>query len=64
LYSSRQAPCAVSVNLHDWVILGYTGLYFAGNNLFMMPMLISFLFVPRRWVQMKYFTWYAELLPE
>ena len=32
-------------------------------NYLMIPALVSCAYIPRRWVQQKYFTWHAELLP-
>jgi hypothetical protein len=32
-------------------------------NYLLLPTLVSTCFIPRRWVQQKYFTWHAELLP-
>ena len=29
----------------------------------LLPTLISMMFIPRRWVQQRYFTWHAELVP-
>jgi len=41
----------------------FLGLYVAGWNICLLPMLISSLMVPRRLVQTNYFCWHAELLP-
>ena len=64
LYSSGQAKSAILTNVGDLMVLVYAGAYLAGNNLLLLPFFVSLLYIPRRWVQMKYFTWYAELLPE
>ena len=34
-----------------------------GVKFALLPMLVSFAFIPRRWTQLYYFTWHAELLP-
>ena len=47
----------------DYTVLGSFAGWMFWDNVLMLPALISMLYVPRRWTQLKYFTWHAELLP-
>lgn len=63
LYQSKEAQQAVKAGYADYTILGSAALYLAGAKIFFLPMLVATLYVPRRWTQLYYFTWHAELLP-
>lgn len=63
LYQSKEARHAVMTGYSDWVALGATAAWLGGVQLCLLPMLISYLYIPRRWTQSWYFTWHAELLP-
>lgn len=64
LYGSRQANWAVRWGFGDICVLASWGLYlFTPAHLMLLPAIIQLAFVPRRWVQQRYFTWHAELLP-
>jgi hypothetical protein len=63
LYQSHQAKDAMFWSYSDYTILGSFAGWMLYDNVLMLPALISFLYVPRRWTQLKYFTWHAELLP-
>lgn len=65
LYQSPQANWALTWGYADFTVLSLWGcwLLVPNGSIFLLPSLVSFLFVPRRWVQQRYFTWHAELLP-
>ena len=63
LYQSNQAPHAVSWGRLDWFTLLFYVLWASGKSHFMIPALVSSLYIPRRWSIQKHFTWHAELLP-
>lgn len=51
LYQSRQAEHAVSWGYADWAVLFSFSAWAAGSHIALLPMLVSFAFVPRRWTQ-------------
>jgi hypothetical protein len=63
LYQSRQADWAVAWGYADWGVLFAFGAWASGSHIALLPMLVSFAFVPRRWTQQTYFCWHAEMLP-
>lgn len=65
LYQSKQAPFVLKWGYGDFVTVGLFTTYMLvpSYNFLLLPTLISCAFIPRRWVQQKYFTWHAELLP-
>ena len=63
LYQSRQADWAVTWGYADWTVLGSFAAWLGGVHYALLPMLISFALVPRRWTQQTYFCWHAEMLP-
>ena len=63
LYQSNLAAYALKLGYADYVTLGYFFGYAFVHPCFLLPSLVSCLFVPRRITMTKYFTWHAELLP-
>lgn len=63
LYQSKEARYAVMTGYADYVAAGATLAWLGGIQIALLPMLVSYLYVPRRWTQALYFTWHAELLP-
>ena len=63
LYQSKHAEWAVTWGYADWAVLLTFAAWAGGSHFALLPMLISFAFVPRRWTQQAYFCWHAELLP-
>ena len=63
LYQSHQAKDAMLWSYADYTVIGSFAGWMLVNNVLMLPALVSLLYMPRRWTQLKYFTWHAELLP-
>ena len=65
LYQSKQANMALKWSYADVTSASLFALWavFPSCNYLLLPFLVSTTFIPRRWVQQKYFTWHAELLP-
>jgi len=64
LYQSNQAKWAVRWGYADSaLLLSWSTYLLLGYSQMLLPSLISLAFVPRRWVQQRYFTWHAELIP-
>ena len=65
LYQSTQANWALTWGYADFSVLALWGTwaFVPGQSYTLLPALVSMAFIPRRWVQQRYFTWHAELLP-
>ena len=65
LYQSKQAKWVNKASIGDYASLTFLFLaaFVPKFDLFILPFLISLMKWPRRHVQMRYFTWHAELLP-
>lgn len=65
LYQSNQASWVLKWGYGDFLTLSLFTLWATVPQFYflLLPSLVSTCFIPRRWVQQKYFTWHAELLP-
>ena len=64
LYESMQAKSACEITNADWFPALFGLGWMAGYTWMCAPFLSSLLFIPRRWTEMRYFCWKAELVPE